>query len=156
VTTLIQSSNLEFAGVDIAELVIPADWSQNAGFDRCTMMSIRGWLACAQAGSGTAAEAPTCYGAIYVTDASVAANQMDPGNAVDYATFDVIYTFGMAGVGTISAAGIPGGQVDVRSRRKLTSASEVRVAIGVPVDTAAAPRFNVSGCLRCLLKLDPS
>jgi len=155
ITTVIQAATLETAGLDIADLVIPADWSLSAGFDRATLMSIRGWLALSQTATGTAAEAPGAYLAIYLAEQLTPANQMDPTNAVDYANFDVIYTDGMAGVGTVSAAGMRGMQIDVRSRRKLTSASEIRLAIAVPVDTAT-PRFNTTGVLRCLLKLDPS
>jgi len=154
VTTLIRSSNLEFAGADIAELVIPADWSLSAGFDRCTLMGIRGWLGVAQTGSGTASEAPGIWGAIYLTDQSNPANSMDPNNAADYAVFDCLYTFGQTGVGTIGGFSTMGEQTIVKARRKLTSADEIRVAVSVPTDTAT-PRFNVCGCMRSLLKLDP-
>jgi len=154
VTTLVRSSNLEFSGADIAELVIPADWSLSAGFDRCTLMGIRGWLGCNQPGAGTASEAPGMWGAVYLTDQSNPANSMDPNNAADYAVFDVLYTFGVVGAGTVSPVGVTGEQVLIKARRKLTSADEIRVAVSVPTDTAT-PRFNVCGCFRSLLKLDP-
>jgi len=156
VTTIVQAASLETssAGLDLGDLIIPGDWSLSAGFDRATLMGIRGWLAMSQTASGTAAEAPGIASCIYVTDQLTPANQMDPLNAVDYANFDVIYTDGMAGVGTISAAGMRATQIDVRARRKLTSAQEIRYAVSIPTDTAT-PRFNTLGVFRCLLKLDP-
>jgi len=155
ITTVIQSSSLETggAGVDLTDLVLPADWSVTGGFDRCTLMGIRGWLAFNQVASGTSADAPCIALAVYVTSELTTANQMDPLNAADYGGFDVLYTDGMAGVGTISAAGMMARQLDIKARRKLTSAQEVRVCVSIPNDTAA-PRFNTIGVFRSLLKLD--
>jgi len=156
VTTICQAASLETgaSGLDIVDLVIPGDWSLSAGFDRATLMGIRGWFALAQTASGTSSEAPGALYAIYLCEQLTPANQMDPINAVDYANFDVIYTDGIAGVGTISAAGMRGHQLDIKARRKLTSATEIRLAVSIPTDTAT-PRFNAIGVFRCLLKLDP-
>jgi len=156
VTTIIQAATLETssAGLDLIDLIIPGDWSLSAGFDRATLMAIRGWMGLAQTATGTAGEAPGAAYAIYLCEQLTPANQMDPMNAVDYANFDVIYTDGICGVGSVSAAGMRGIQLDIRARRKLTSASEIRLAVSVPNDTAT-PRFNCFAVFRCLLKLDP-
>jgi len=156
VTTLCQAASLETgaSGLDIVDLVIPGDWSLSAGFDRATLMGIRGWLGIAQTATGTASDAPGAAYAIYLCEQLTPANQMDPMNAVDYANFDVIYTDGICGVGSVTGKGERGQQLDIKARRKLTSATEVRFAVGIPTDTAT-PRFNAFGCFRCLLKLDP-
>jgi len=156
VTTIVQAATLETAsaGVDIAQLVIPGDWSLSAGFDRATLMGIRGWLGTTQSATGTAAEAPGAWYAIYLCEQLTPAGSMDPQNAVDYANFDVLWTHGFTGVGSLTAGGFMGQQIEVKARRKITSATEIRMAISVPADTAT-PRFNTTGVLRCLLKLDP-
>jgi len=155
VTTLIQAGLLEApTGLDLTALIIPGDWSLSAGFDRATLMSIRGSLAVAQSASGTGADAPGIWLAIYVTDSAVASGAFDPGNAADYALFDVLYTDSAAGIGTVSAASQRGEQINVKTRRKINSGHDVRLAYNIPADTAT-PRWTVFGMLRVLLKLDP-
>jgi len=154
VTTVIAASILEATPTDIGLLVIPSDWGDQAGFDRCTLMGIRGWLGFSQQAAATAADATGCYLAIYVTDASVAANSMDPSTATEYQDFDTIFTDGMSLTQTTGTAGFQvSRQLDIKARRKLTSASSVRVALTVDGDTAT-PRVNVNGVVRSLLKLD--
>jgi len=158
VTTIIQASLLESTPTDIGLLVIPADWSSaGGGFDRCTLMGIRGWLSMVQQGAATAAEATGCYTALYVTDQAVAANSMDPSTATEYSDFDTLWTDGMALTAAASTAqqAIWSRQLEVKTRRKLTSASSVRLAGAVDADSAT-PRVNWVGVVRTLLKLDSS
>jgi len=154
VTTVIQASLLEATATDIGLLVIPADWSITGGFDRCTLLSIRGWLSIQQAAAATGADATGAYLACYVTDQGIAANGMDPSTATEYSDNDVLFCDGcclVANTGT--SPPLVARQWQVKTKRKLTSASSVRVAAVVDTDTAA-PRVNFNGVLRCLLKLD--
>jgi len=154
ITTVVASSQLEATPLDIGLIVIPTDWGSQVGFDRCTLMGVRGWLAYGQQAAATAGDATGFYVAMYVTDASVAVNSMDPSTATEYEDFDVIWTDGMCLTQTTGTAGpFLARQLDVKSKRKLTSASSVRLAAFVDGDTAA-PRVNANGVIRALLKLD--
>jgi len=153
VTTLVQASVLESTPIDAALLVIPGDWSGgNVGFDRATLLGIRGWLNISQVTVGTSADATGCYAAIYLTDASVAANAMDPSDAADYAIFDTLYTDGSA-INATSAGPADSKQINIKARRKITSAQSIRLAFALDADTAS-PRANINGVLRSLLQLD--
>lgn len=155
ITTVIAASTLEATPVDIGLLVIPSDWGNQQGFDRATVMGIRGWLGWSQQAAATAADATGCYMAIYVTDQSVAANSMDPSTATEYQDFDTLWTDGFSLTQTTGTAGpFPGRQLDIRARRRITSASAVKLAMLVDGDTGT-PRVNVNGVVRTLLKLTP-
>jgi len=154
VTTIISASLLENTPTDIGLLVIPADWtSSGGGFDRATLMAMRGWIGWSQQAAATAGDASGAYWAIYVTDQAVAANSMDPSTATEYSDFDVLFSDGISLTQTTGTAGPQvSRQLEMRSRRKLTSASSVRIAATVDSDTAA-PRVNFNGVIRSLLKL---
>ena len=155
ITTVIAASILEATPTDIGLLVIPSDWGNQQGFDRATVMGIRGWLSYAQQAAITAADASGSYLAIYVTDQSVAANSMDPSTATEYQDFDTLWTDGMCLTQTTGTAGpFLARQLDIKARRRITSASAVKLAMTVDSDTAT-PRVNVNGVVRTLLKLTP-
>jgi len=153
ITTIVQATMLESTPADLALLVIPADWSVTGQWDRATLLGIRGWLSCVQATAGTSGDATGGYVAIYVTDQAISSGAFDPSDAADYADFDVLYTTGTSFV-TTAGTYLPADQLVVKSRRKLTSASSVRLAGSVDAD-AAAPRMNVNGVIRSLIQLDP-
>jgi len=154
ITTVIAASLLEATPTDYGLLVIPSDWGNQQGFDRCTLMGIRGWLHWSQQAAATAADASGFYTAIYVTDQSVAVNSMDASTATEYQDFDTIWTGGMAlNLTTGTSSPMSTVFLDVKSKRKLTSASSVRLAGTVDADTAT-PRVNINGVVRTLLKLD--
>ena len=157
VTTMIEASILENTPTDICIAVTPSDWSGgNIGFDRATLMSVRGWISYSQQAAATAAEATGMYLALYLTDVQVAANAMDPSNATEYSAFDTLWTDGMSLTATTGTAGpFLARQLDVRSRRRMTTQTDVRIAAQVSADTAGAPRVNFNGCVRSLLRLDP-
>jgi len=150
----VQASLLETT-LDIAQLVISADWATTAGFDRATILGIRGWLSVAQTAAGTGSEAPGIWLAIYKCGEDSPANSMDPHNAQDYVDFDVLWSGGQGG-GTSStgANAFRSYEINVKARRKINSGEQLRMAATVPTDTAT-PRFNVTGMLRTLLQLDP-
>lgn len=154
VTTLIESSFLEATPLDLADLVIPSDWAGASGFDRATLMGVRGWLSIAQLAAATAADASGCWVAIYVTGTDIAANSFNPGAAVDYNDNDTLYTTGVA-LTTATGTGLayPTEQINIKARRKLTTALDLRMAAIASSDTAT-PRVNVVGCIRSLIMTD--
>ncbi len=154
ITTIVEASVAETA-LDIAQVLVSADWSGgNVGFDRCTLMAVRGWIGMAQIAASTANEATGLWLALYVTDGSLALNNMDPQVATEYVQFDTLWTDGLAISTSSTSAAMKATQLDIKARRKLTTASEVRLAASMPTDTAT-PRVNVVGCVRALVRLDP-
>lgn len=154
VTTLIESSFLEATPLDLADLVIPSDWAGAAGFDRATLMGVRGWLNIAQVAAATAADASGVWVAIYVTGTDIPANSFNPGAAVDYNDNDTLYTTGAA-LTTTTGTGVPqpAEQIWIKARRRLTTAQDLRIAAIASSDTAT-PRVNVIGCIRSLIMTD--
>lgn len=154
ITTLIESSFLEATPLDLADLVIPGDWSGAGGFDRATLMGVRGWLCMAQLAAATAADASGVWVAVYVTGTDIAANSFNPGAAVDYNDNDTLYTTGMA---LTAAAGTglcqPPEQINIKVRRKLSTAQDLRIAAIASSDTGT-PRVNIIGCIRSLIMTD--
>jgi len=151
ITTTWQASLLETAGIDIVDVVIPGDWGTIAGFDRATLIACRGWWAGAQVAAGTATDIPGIWLAMYVCGLDSPANTMDPYDASSYVNYDVLWTGGL--IGEASTRAQPPMEMTVKSKRKLTSGQEVRLAATVPADTGT-PRFNVGGTIRALLQLD--
>jgi len=153
ITTVIAASILEATPTDIGLIVIPSDWGNQVGFDRATLMGIRGWLGWSQQAAATAADATGCYMAVYVTDQGISANSMDPSTATEYSDFDTIWTDGFSLSQTTGTAGsFPARQLDLKAKRKLTSASAVKLAVAVDGDTGT-PRVNFNAVFRALLKL---
>jgi len=157
VTSIIDASLLEVTPTDILDVVLSGDWSLgNAGFDRCTLMAVRGCIAYAQVAAATAAESTGMYMAMYVTSTDVAANSMDPSVATEYVTNDVIWTDAISmTTNTGTSAAQLGRQLDIRARRKLTTASRVSLAAVVGGADTGTPRMNFNGIVRALLRLDP-
>jgi len=151
VTTTFQASLVETAGIDIVDIVIPTDWATAAGFDRCTLLGIRGWYCVAQTAAGTAVDIPGIWLAIYVSAKDAVNDLMDPFLAQSYVDYDTLWTGGY--IGEASTRTQPPRDFAIKTKRKLSSAQELRMAATVPADTAT-PRFNVGGTIRALLQLD--
>jgi len=153
VTTIVEASVLEIAGLDVADLVLPADWNTGGNFDRATLMGVRGWLALSQVGAATAAEAAGAYLAMYVSDQGAGA--MAPAVAADYTIYDTLWTGGMTFTTATAStsAGNVGQQVEVKARRRMTSAQELRLALAITTDTAT-PRVKINGVMRALVKTE--
>jgi len=80
-------------------------------------------------------------------------NSMDPGTATEYSDFDVIWTDGGSlNLGAGTGQPFPARELAIKSKRKLTSTSSIRLAASVDGDTAT-PRVNFNGVIRALLKL---
>jgi len=156
ITTVVRASVLETTPIDIGEVVVPQDWSNgNVGFDRATLLSVRGQLSAIQVANSTATEIPGFWGAMYLTDDQIAANSMDPSNATEYVQFDTIWTF--CGANPASSGSTPfNWLIDIRAKRKLTTQSAIRCAVTVGSDLSANPRVSFVGLFRALLQLDPA
>jgi len=92
--------------------------------------------------------------AIYKTDTLSASPAFAPSVAADYDKVDILYTDGLA-ITAVSSQAPQSVQVNVKTRRKITSADSIRCCIELDIDTAA-PRVNIVGCFRSLLQLDPA
>jgi len=114
-------------------------------------MGIRGWWSSNQVGAATLTETSALYLAIYASDQGAGA--MAPAVATDYTIYDTLWTSGMTFTSATGSttAGYMGNQLEVRTRRRLTSAQEVRLGAGITTDTAT-PRVKINGVIRCLVK----
>lgn len=154
ITVVVKASVLENVATQIAQLVIPSDWSIATGFDRATLLAVRGWLTVTQQGAATAAEATAAYWAVACQDVS-SADVMNPSVASDYDDYDVLYSGGLAMTAAASTASLVAPALDVqfKSKRRLTSQEEVSLFCFVDIDTAT-PRANFNGVLRALIRTE--
>ena len=158
ITSIMDASLLESTPTDILDVVLSGDWSLgNTGFDRCTLIAVRGWMSATQTTASTAGESTAVYGAMYVTNGDVPSNSMDPSVATEFVTNDTIWTYGM-GLGSMTASvGIVqhNWELQVKAKRKLSTASRVSIAAVVAGADTGTPRVSFNGCVRALLMLDP-
>ena len=154
ITTVFQASILEGGSSDAALLVVGTDWAKANTFDRCTLLSVRGWYNFAQTTVGTSADATGAFMAVYKTDSLAASPAFDVALASDYDKVDILYTDGLA-ITAVSSQAPQTTQLNIKVKRKLTVADSVRIAINLDADTAA-PRVNIVGVARSLLQLDPA
>lgn len=154
ITVVVKASILENTATQIAQLVIPSDWSIATGFDRATLLAVRGWLTVTQQGAGTAAEASAAYWAVACQDVS-SADVMNPSVASDYDDYDVIFCGGLGLTAAASTVSLmpPAEQVHFKAKRRLTSQEEVSLFAFVDIDTAT-PRANFNGVLRALIRTE--
>jgi len=132
-----------------ANIVEPDDWQPStSGFERATLLRIRGWL-CA-ASIPTDVNAASLMAMIYVCDADDSVNS--PSAVASYTKEDVLWSYGWSWPGA-NAASVekPSSttvMVDVKAMRKISSAQEVRLSV-VGSDATTA---TVSGVLRALIR----
>ncbi len=133
-----------------ALIVDSTDWavSAAASFERATLLRIRGWLSLTRA--VTVAVSTSYFFAIYITDEDAAA--VSPADTTMYTKEDVIWTGGFAmGAGNASSVEQPvivSLDIDVKSMRKITSASQVRLGL---VSGDAAANLSAAGVIRALV-----
>ena len=128
-------------------IVEPADWSSAAGFEKATLLRIRGWLSIVPVASS--ASAGTCFIAIYKVDADDPVRAFD--NVVEYVDEDVIWTGGVSWTAATATPDLVPKTlvVDVKSMRKIDVAQEIRVSF---VCGAVNDDCLVSGVLRALVR----
>lgn len=152
ITVVVKASLLENTPTQIAQLVIPSDWSLVTGFDRATLVRIRGWLSIGQVTVGTSADATAAYAAIALQDGS-SADVMNPSVASDYDDYDVLWTGGCGVTAGAAAGSYYAANIDIKAKRRLTTQEEVSLFTFLDIDTAA-PRVNYNGVLRALVQTD--
>ena len=124
-------------------ILAPSDWERStASFERATLVGIRGWYVFSQS-----LQTPTAiFAYIGLYDEDEVSSLADV--AATYDSEDILFTFGasLGGLaGSLSSAGNLA-QMDVKTNRKITSASEVRI-----VRTLGAG--NASFTFTCLLRV---
>ncbi len=118
------------------------------GFQRYTLLRIRGWLSIAH---GIAALADqSVFMIIYVTDAD--AGTQDPSDATTYTDEDILWTGGLQLAGYVAGAVTPQKgtdiNIDVKAMRKIDTSRDIRFAF---TQTTNGDTL-VSGVLRALVR----
>ena len=132
-------------------IVQGSDWTGSVGgFQRATVMRVRGWLSVSA--DPTLTVATSYFMMIYVTDEDTAVQ--DPSALQTYADEDILWTGGFA-----LAAGNAGAVeqrkavydtvIDIKSMRKLSIGQELRLSM-ISGDSGAA--ISVAGLLRGLVR----
>lgn len=133
-------------------LVLPVDWVRGTNFERgATLVGIRGWYQVAYQATSTSI-APSWYLAIVKSEQDESLIH-DWTIATPYNSEDVLYTDG--GHMTIAATTpsgwqFPSRQLDVRTKRKLTSDDTIDLNFVTP---STSQDWTISGIFRCLLQL---
>ena len=100
-----------------------------SGFQRFTLLRIRGWISVSKAVANTVAS--SLFMMIYTIDTD--AGVSDPTNANDYVEEDVLWTWGHAqaanGAGAVESNDSVFIPVDVKAMRKIDSFRDVRFAV---------------------------
>ena len=118
------------------------------GFQRYTLLRIRGWLSVSKPVASVVAQ--NLFMIIYTTDAN--AGTVDALNATTYAVEDILWTGGVGypanGVGAVEAQPPTQIHVDVKAMRKIDTSRDVRFAF----EGSAVGTMTVSGLLRGLVR----
>jgi len=153
-TSRIDQAIIDDEGLSISTLVSPSDWeASTTGFDRGTLVAIRGWLATSQAANGTTAD-QTMVAMYIAKNNSAAASAFSPLLASAYDSTDILWCSGTLIQST--AAGERGRldttlQLDIKAKRKISSSDVIQLVTAMDVDTVS-PTFFVSGIVRCLVQ----
>jgi len=125
-----------------------ADWAAGTGFERATLLRIRGWLVL-NSSIDTAGSA--AFMTISKVDENDPAAQGSPTDPVTYVDEDVLWTGG-AGTTVLSAVApdmrAERFDVDVKAMRRMTLADDIRISF----ETTGADLWLVNGVLRCLVR----
>jgi len=154
-TTRVDQVVLDDELVSISTLLSPSDWeASTTGFDRGTLVSIRGWLSTQQGAAGTTNDA-TLMAMYVVKNSSAAASTFSPLLASSYDNSDVLWSSGLMVTGTPirdnSRMAISTQQIDIKSKRKVSSGDVIQLVSAMDIDTAS-PTMFVGGFLRCLVQ----
>lgn len=141
--TVSKTSDFAVAAATVFEtdIVSPSDWTSRAGFERATLVRVRGWILAYAAGTVN----DTVDLAIYHRDDRLAA--VDPSLAATYTGNDILWTSGglAAKVATGDHSQVVFREVDIRVKRKLVENSSITL-VG---HSTAAVTYSI--CLRGLV-----
>ncbi len=131
-----------------ADLLEGADWTAGTGFERATLLRIRGWMTLTPAEPQAQTSAFVTISKVDENDPAAQGSPLDP---VTYADEDVLWTYGTSSTALAISPDIvvPTINVDIKSMRRLTSADDIRVSW---VTNVAATTWSCSGVLRCLVR----
>jgi len=153
-TTRVDQTIADDELLSITTLVSPSDWeASTTGFDRGTIVAIRGWLNIAQMASATNADQSTVMSYI-AKNSSAASTAFTPLTAASYDSTDVMWC-----TGTVLAASVAGDrarldttvQLDVRTKRKIDSSEVLQIVSAMDIDTAS-PTAAICGIVRVLVQ----
>jgi len=152
VTTVIQASIAEGGPTLVGTVISPVDWSNNAGFDRGTLMGISGTLSVTQEAVATAAEATALFLGLYRFDPTVTTIP-NPGAASSFQDFDCLQAWAWAL--SVSTASIPNNPIDLRikNKRRISTADTVQLIATMNAD-AGTPRCNIAAITRAYIKTE--
>jgi len=154
-TTRVDQPVLDDETLFITTLVSPSDWvASSTGFERGTIVAIRGWLCVSQLASGTNADGTIL--AMYIAkNASTAASAFSPLSAASYDTTDIMWCDGASMLASVagdrSHPESATRQLDVRAKRKIDSSEVLQLVSAMDIDTAS-PTAQVSGIVRTLIQ----
>ena len=132
--TVVQVSNAaQSSSPSGADIVIASDWVASAGFERATLLSIRGYISAApdvvDVSTGSLAML------IYIADKDTA--NVDPQAVATYTEEDVLWTGGAQasgqGIAAIEARPSFNWEVNVKSMRRITNGEDVRIGAAASV-----------------------
>jgi hypothetical protein len=136
-------------------LLVPEDWEASftaLQFEKATLRAVRGVVWWHQTAAGTLATA-ACYWGIYKT--AIADTAAPVWTVTGMGTKDWLHTDSFAVQGTLSGtnAAIQRRDMDIKTKRKLTSQDSLYICGQIGAD-AASPTVNVGGILRFLVARD--
>jgi len=154
-TTRVDQPVLDDETLFITTLVAPSDWvASSTGFERATIVAIRGWLCVSQLASGTNNDGTIL--AMYIAkNASTAASAFSPLAASSYDTTDVMWCDGASMLASVAGdRSHPESvtrQLNVKAKRKIDSSEVLQLVSAMDIDTAS-PTALVSGIVRVLIE----
>jgi len=155
-TTRVDQLILDDEQLNFTTLLSPSDWeASTTGFDRGTLVAIRGWLCGKQTANGTTAEGTMVASFIHKNSAA-AASAFTPLNAASYDSSDILWCNGFVVIGSTandsSRYDMAAQQIHIKAKRKIDSSETIQLVSAMDIDTAAAPTYTLSGILRVLVQ----
>jgi len=132
-----------------ANIVQSLDWVARGGFERATLLRIRGWLSF----TPPVAVPSTIFWCVGRVDNGVGVAALDPTLVATYVNEDILATGGQAVAVTAAANDliVPNVDVDIKAMRKISVADEIRLAMRTTGPAAAG--WTVNGVLRALVRI---
>jgi len=130
------------------DIVTAADWAVGGGFERGTILRVRGWLIC----QPPIAVPSTLFMTVGLQDKDLVVGFAQPVVAATYIDEDIMWSAGQSVAVTAAANDlwVPPLIVDIKTMRKITAADDLRLTM--QTTGPAAANWSVSGVLRALVR----
>jgi len=154
VTTRVDQVILDDEALSAATLVSPSDWiASSTGFDRGTIVAVRGWLSFAQTVAATGAD-NTCVMSYIAKNSTTSASAFSPLTATSYDNTDIMWC-----MGSLLQASLSGDrarwdstyELNIKAKRKIDSSEVLQLITAMDTDTAS-PTAALSGIVRTLIQ----